>query len=419
MRHHSLAIFLIAVALCFYSTNVAGAQVFRIPLKKLPGNALRGFKSLEGCAVGDDGLIQSSERRVGQRLYGGKKTFINIDDFMNAQFYGEIGVGSPPQHLKVIFDTGSSNLWVPNKKPLFTQHQIYNHGKSSTYKKNGTIFKIEYGSGPVSGFFSRDNVELGDLSLDNYNFAEVDNVQGLGPAYYIGKFDGILGLGWDSIVVGGGKSPFGALVESGQLEKQEFAFYLGNLEEGELVLGGSNPNHYEGKVTTVPLIAETYWEVALGGITVGPNKEKVGNTTRAIVDSGTSLLAGPSREVKRIAQLLGATPLVAGEYAIDCSKIASAPSLTFKLGEGYFTLDANDYVLQEQGVCLLGMMGINIPPPNGPLWILGDVFMRKYYTIFDWGNKQLRIAKAIADHGHESSSRAAGNIRISSKVSEA
>jgi hypothetical protein len=374
--------------------------VLRIPLRKIPQNPLRGFKSLEpACESTDDQLPPG--RSIGSRFDPGKKSFINIDDFMNAQFYGDISVGNPPQTVSVIFDTGSSNLWVPNKKPLFTRHKVYKHEKSTTYGKNGTIFKIEYGSGPVSGFFSRDDVKLGTLGLKHYNFAEVDNVKGLGPAYYIGKFDGILGLGFDSIVVGGGPSPFGALVASNQLEKPEFAFYLGNMEEGELVLGGTDPEHYEGTFTIVPLIALTYWEVALGGVSVG--KEKIpGGTARAIVDSGTSLLAGPVNEVRRIAQLLGATPLIAGEWAIDCAKVKTAPSLIFRLGDADFVLDPVDYVLDTQGICLLGMMGINIPPPNGPLWILGDVFMRKYYTVFDWGNKQLRIAKSTKHSGRSS-----------------
>lgn len=373
--------------------------VFRIPIRRITPD-LRGFKSLQ-APTGLSATLGMDNAAAGRTVRGfepGRKSYINIDDFMNAQFYGEITVGTPPQKVKVIFDTGSSNLWVPNKRPIFTRHSVYDHRKSTTYAKNGTIFKIVYGSGPVSGVFSRDDVHLGELLLKDYNFAEVDNTQGLGPGYYIGKFDGILGLGWDSIVVGGGSSPFGALVRSGQLEKPEFAFYLGNLEEGELVLGGSNPKHFEGKAINIPLIAETYWEVALGGITVGT--QSIGqNTTRAIVDSGTSLLAGPTRDVKRIAQLVGATPLVAGEYAIDCDKIHTAPSITFKLGSGVFVLDPVDYILDQQGICLLGMMGINIPPPNGPLWILGDVFMRKYYTVFDWGNKQLRIAKSTRDSG--------------------
>merc|ERR1711988_836401 len=112
-------------------------------------------------------------------------------------------------------------------------------GKSSTYVKNGTTFKIQYGSGPVSGFYSKDTITIGDVAISDYTFAEVDNTRGFGPAWLVGHFDGICGLGWDDISVDGVETPVRALVNSKNLESNVFAFYLGSGgAKGELVLGG-------------------------------------------------------------------------------------------------------------------------------------------------------------------------------------
>merc|ERR1719424_2055139 len=117
----------------------------------------------------------------------------------------------------------------------------------------------------------------------------------------------------------------------------------------------------------------------------------------AIVDSGTSLLAGPKDQVAKIAEAAGATLVMGKEYTIDCSKIASLPSVEITLGGGHkFTLEGKDYVLQVSGQCLFAFMGIDLPPKLGEMWILGDVFMRKYYTVFDYGNKRVGMAPVKA-----------------------
>ena len=46
--------------------------------------------------------------------------------------------------------------------------------------------------------------------------------------------------------------------------------YLNNRDEnstlgGELLLGGTDPNHYVGNLTYIPLIAETYWQFKMDG----------------------------------------------------------------------------------------------------------------------------------------------------------
>jgi len=359
--------------------NVGG--VFQIPVHK---------RSNED--VVKTHLFSQGPQLQAQMLEGSSESIV-INDFQNAQYYGEVQVGTPPQTFKVIFDTGSANLWIPNSKVGLVgllKHK-YDSSKSSTYIKNGSAFNIRYGSGPVSGIWSEDTVTLGqDLKVPKQLFAEVENAKGLGLAYGIGKFDGILGLGWDRISVDGVPTVFGDLVKEGTLAAPEFAFYLGDQKPGTLVLGGTDKSHYTGDFTYVPLKSEDYWRVALDDVKI--NGKSYSTTKSAIVDSGTSLLAGPKAEVSKIATLLGAKSLLGKEYTIDCN--AASPDITFTIGGKDFTLAKKDYIIQSGSTCLFAMMGIDVPAPNGPLWILGDVFMRKYYTVFDWGNKRLGFATA-------------------------
>jgi hypothetical protein len=319
---------------------------------------------------------------------------ITIDGFDDAQWYGQISLGTPAQNFLVIFDTGSSNVWVPSSQcteSACTSKTQYDHSKSSTYVANGTSFNIQYGSGPVSGFLSEDTLSVGGFNLPGYTFAEITDVTGLGPAFSVGKFDGIAGMAFQSISVDDLPTWFHSLVNSGQMTQPEFAFYLEPASgitpatTGELFLGGADPNHYTGSLTYVPLASDTYWAVKLDGLYV----KGVPSTTvtKAIVDSGTSLLAGPTSDVKAIAKAVGAKPffLNPNEFTLDCSAIPTLPNIDFGFGGQNFTLTGTDYVLNIEDVeCLLGMTGIDVPAPMGPLWIAGDVFIRKYYSVFHY-----------------------------------
>jgi hypothetical protein len=363
--------------MCALPFALDAAGIYRVPLEK---NEMTFQETLES--------IHLSASRL-QAKFGGEPSDVVIQDYQNAQYYGQIEVGTPGQKEMVVFDTGSANLWVPDKRPFLSGKNIYDSAKSSTYKKNGTVFKIQYGSGPVSGQFCADDVTIGSLKLKDFTFAEVDDTSGLGIGYRLGKFDGILGLGWDRISVGGVPTVMSALVASGELPQPVFGFYLGNNQPGELVFGGTDKKHYTGDFTYVPLSAETYWQVALDGVKLG--SDSVSSTPRAIVDSGTSLLAGPTADVTAIANKLGAKSLMGKEWTVDCSK--DLPDLAFTLGGKDYALKKDDLILQQSGsTCILGLMGIEVP--SGPLWILGDVFMRKYYVEFDWGQKRLGFALA-------------------------
>jgi len=325
---------------------------------------------------------------------------IVINDYENSQYYGSITLGTPAQTFDVIFDTGSSDLWVASSQcdSSCGRHAKYDATKSSTYVKNGTTFNIEYGSGPVSGYESQDSLNMGGLVVPNQIFAEVTDASGLGGAYKLGKFDGILGLAFPVLSVNKVPTAFQNVVEQGLVSTAQFAFYLGNSrsDRGELTLGGTDPAHYTGDITWVNLLAATYWEITLGQFNVGGTNYIGSSGTKAIVDSGTSILTGPSDVVKQIANQIGAKEIIAGEYMVAC-KYDTLPNFDFTIDGKVYTLTPEDYLIPDGDLCLMGLMGLDIPAPTGPLWILGDVFMRKYYTVFDYENK--RVGFAVANHG--------------------
>eukprot|EP00916_Digyalum_oweni_P006147 GHVL01010606.1.p1 GENE.GHVL01010606.1~~GHVL01010606.1.p1 ORF type:complete len:506 (+),score=86.70 GHVL01010606.1:161-1678(+) len=318
-----------------------------------------------------------------------------IHDFQNAQYYGDITIGG--QTFSVIFDTGSSNLWVPNTKcgVMCTLHHRYNHKNSKTFTPDGRAFNIQYGSGPVSGHLSSDEVLVGGVSVDNFEFAEVEDVKGLGIAYMLGKFDGICGLGFPSLSVDSVPPLFTRMVEDQLVDKSMFSVYLGDESAGELVLGGYSDDHYTGDINWIPLAAETYWDIKLDLVQFGDIE--MNTTSSAIIDTGTSLLAGPSDEVQQIAEKVNAKKMM-GVFIADCDGLDSFPDLVFTLNSIEYTLEPEDYIMRRssnnQDFCILAISPIDIPAPRGPLWILGDVFIRKFYSIFDYEGLQVGLADA-------------------------
>lgn len=241
---------------------------------------------------------------------------------------------------------------------------------------------------------SQDTVSIGNLKIAKQDFAEATEEPGL--AFAFGRFDGILGLGYDTISVNKIVPPFYNMINQDLIDSGVFAFYLGYSEDGtdsEAVFGGVNKDHYTGKITTIPLRRKAYWEVDLDSIALGDDVAELDNTG-VILDTGTSLIALPSNLAEMLNTQIGAKKGYNGQYSIDCSQKSSLPDVTFTLSGHNFSLPASDYILEVSGSCISTFMGMDFPEPTGPLAILGDAFLRRYYSIYDVDNNTVGLALA-------------------------
>lgn len=332
-----------------------------------------------------------------------------LSNYLDTQYYGEISIGTPPQVFKVVFDTGSSNLWVPSKKcysPACWIHKTYKSGSSSTYKANGTKLEIQYGSGSMEGFLSTDVVTIAGLKIVDQTFGEAVKEPGL--AFVAAKFDGLLGMGFPRISADGVVMPFDNMLSQKLISEPVFSFYLNRDPKqspgGELIFGGIDDQHYEGHLTYTPVTREAYWQFKVDGVKLsgGTVMQTVTDVPacsggcQAIADTGTSLIAGPSQDVEFINEKIGGIRLPGGQYMLPNCSSDTMPTIIFTINGVDFPLTPEQYVIKismfGRDSCISGFFGMDIP--NNPLWILGDVFIGPYYTVFDYGQKRVGFAKS-------------------------
>jgi len=327
------------------------------------------------------------------RMHAAEQSLPLVDE-SDEDWYGTVSIGTPAQNFKVLFDTGSADLWVPSTSctsAACQNHVQYDSTKSSTYVSDGTPFSIQYGTGSMNGTVDQDVVQLGDFQVTT-KFGEASTEADF---FQQTTFDGILGMAYSAISSEQVPTPFETMVSQGVVDSPVFSFYLNTAADGtaggELTLGGVNPNHYTGDITYVPVTQQQYWNVGLDGALVGGQQVSIA-TNLAAIDTGTTLIVMPTADAKAVNDLVGGTliPNGDGSYSISC-QTDSLPTFSIQFGGQKFDIAPKYYVLSNgDGTCVSGFAGMDMFEMS--MWVVGDVFLRPYLSVYDLGQNRVGFA---------------------------
>jgi hypothetical protein len=326
------------------------------------------------------------------------RRFIPLKNYKNTQYVGEIAIGNPGQPINVIFDTGSGNLWITSsrcKSAACATHQSYSHTKSNKYHSVGTQVQVQFGTGGVNGEINEDQLQLGNILIPQQKIGEIVNEDG--DVFSAGKFSGIMGLGYPAMAAYGAQPVFDSIMKNKLLKNNIMAFFYSFNEntDGQITLGYIDHSKYTGKLDYFPVIDKFYWTIKMDKILYNgkPISGVCSGGCKAVIDTGTTLITGPTTELRK---LLTTIPV---ENDCEGYRSHSSDTITFVFSGKEYTLNQNEYIVKTTNIierCRAMMMPLDVPQPHGPLWILGDVFMQKFFTVFD--RDQDRVGFALANH---------------------
>ncbi|KAI1408202.1 aspartic peptidase domain-containing protein [Hypoxylon sp. FL1857] len=343
-------------------------------------------------------------------------------------YYAQVTVGTPPQTVDLIVDTGSSDVWILDSdanlcKSTSMQNyygyclSTYDPSKSSTYSVvSDNTFSIQYvdGSG-AEGDYIKDNFSIGgaDIEALQMGLAENSTIN-----------SGLLGIGFAANVVA--RTPYPNIMNLFQdqdlIAIQAYSLYLDDLyaETGTILFGGLDTDKFIGELKTVDIQPDrsgnySSFTVALTSLSITADNGTVTNYSRTavpvILDSGTTLTYVPESMASRIFRAFDAVDDTSGTglVFVNCDYLSDNKNLTFDFQfggndgpvvrvpidemvlnnvDGYVELGLNVPSLPFDNVCSLGLQ------PSSDYYLLGDTFLRSAYVVYDLTNKQIGLAQA-------------------------
>ncbi|CAG8634438.1 41675_t:CDS:2 [Gigaspora margarita] len=322
-------------------------------------------------------------------------TFLKFEG-QSVLYYGKIIVGN--QELNVIFDTGSSDLWIPNincTSASCQNHNKFNSSNSTTFKSEGKKWKIQYGTGSASGVTGIDNIQIGTFTANKQTFGLADITADFFVQF---EADGILGLGFDALntIDNGAPTLISALIKQNKINPI-FSFHFSHFtdfdDQATFTLGGVDESKFTGKINYTPVIRPKsksipngFWVINLGDAKVNGKSLKISRD--AIIDTGTTLMLVPENDAAAIHKKIPKSKFdkVNGVYIIPCNTTAV---ISLKFGGVNYDISHRDLLGSPftDTLCISGIV-----PDQSDFWIVGQTFLKNVYSAFDVGNKKVGFA---------------------------
>lgn len=380
--------------------------------------------------------VRPSSNQLCRKDYGGSGINIPLtkhtknDGKTDLQWYAKISVGTPPQELNVLIDTGSPALLLPaGNCTTCGQQTLFDFDKSSTFSWTQTPFQdIMFGtsgdttpvSGPVKASCAEvsDSVSVQGLTATEFRFILCDQQDAAFRAQ--GEIDGILGLPVEDSEY---KGLEWSLYDAGLLASPLFGIYIppGQITGGQLTLGLDDTKH-DGTVTYVDLdnelsLLKQTWVMDLETVYVNGEKLQITtntSTTRiaypralSVLDTGTAFISAPSYEVARdlyariSPKIYRIDPV--GTWGAPCKDMETLTSnVTFLFGydggsQANVTLPAKSLNLGpypgKEGICQAAINDIKQTNKDGRgVWVIGSPLLKQYYTT--WNGRDLQVGFA-------------------------
>ncbi|KAF9903187.1 hypothetical protein EC991_004095 [Linnemannia zychae] len=338
-----------------------------------------------------------------------------VDVGYDKEYYGLVDIGTPPQTVKMQFDTGSSRFVVSTTEcPKCSGDAPFNRALSSTFQEGISPWKIQYGDGSFAeGTIAEDKVALGSISIEkqklNLVLSESDN--------FDDTVDGVLGLAFG--VISGSTTVFENMMQQGLVDQGIFSFFFGKRAingGGEVIFGGLDMERVEpgNDITYTPVTEAAHWNIDVEDFTMngGSFATDTGTTPiRSIVDTGTTLLVGPEDWVNWFHSRIRRARKFRRTWVIPCR---SSRKLGVVINGKTFLVPYTDLAREYVG---FGLCFSAVQTSSANYLILGDIFLKNNYVVFDQQEKRVGFAplktevKRVATTGSDDEDTGSGRVQ--------